>query len=457
MNRFCDPLTKHLVFAGVLLAFLGHSSGQEGPGMGLVFATPEQLREIPVAPPPYGAGKLPASVDLSGVMPPPGQQGRQNSCVGWTVAYALKSYHEHKEEGTPLVAGSQPNPQGVFSPAFIYNKINRGIDAGSNFQAAFKVLSEQGCAKWSEMPYQPDDFRRQPTADASARAKRYKIDLVHQVNIRDVIEVKSHLHQELPVMVGLNVHQNLEPYRGGIYREAGQVVGRHATIVVGYDDNRSAFKIMNSWGQEWGEGGFGWIHYDSFVRIVNEGYIAMDAPNGGGPLVRDVVPNDPDKTLPPAQVHPEPPSPSTPVAVRVLNVQHNVLSPGRPDLGVGMNITGTVEIPRGRPGNLQVVLPVFQARNPDGTGVGNPVPSTSPFFATIHGQAATSPGVIQVGQDGFASPWQAFLPYGTINLPAGFQVGQNFPFRHLLVVQPIVYLNQFGIGQGEVAPFFLDR
>ena len=46
---------------------------------------------------------------------------------------------------------------------------------------------------------------------------------------------------------------------GTAWKTAGKPLGGHAMVVVGYDDDQNAFRLMNSWGQEWCEGGFGWV------------------------------------------------------------------------------------------------------------------------------------------------------------------------------------------------------
>ena len=37
--------------------------------------------------------------------------------------------------------------------------------------------------------------------------------------------------------------------------------GGHAIVIVGWDDNKRAWRIKNSWGTGWGEGGYAWIKY----------------------------------------------------------------------------------------------------------------------------------------------------------------------------------------------------
>ena len=51
-------------------------------------------------------------------------------------------------------------------------------------------------------------------------------------------------------------------------------VGGHAITVVGYDDYKfgGAFRIMNSWGADYGDDGFIWIKYSDFEIVANEAY-----------------------------------------------------------------------------------------------------------------------------------------------------------------------------------------
>ncbi|MBK6946908.1 MAG: DUF4384 domain-containing protein [Haliscomenobacter sp.] len=38
--------------------------------------------------------------------------------------------------------------------------------------------------------------------------------------------------------------------------------------IIGYDEQRGAFEVMNSWGTDWGNQGFTWVRYQDFSNIV---------------------------------------------------------------------------------------------------------------------------------------------------------------------------------------------
>ena len=51
-------------------------------------------------------------------------------------------------------------------------------------------------------------------------------------------------------------------------------MGRHGICLIGYDDEKEAFKFINSWGTNWGIDGYGWISYD---------FVASSSVNCNGP------------------------------------------------------------------------------------------------------------------------------------------------------------------------------
>jgi len=266
---------------------------------GLQLASPEQLRAIPLASMPYSGVDLPGKVDLSENMPPPGDQGGQNSCVGWATAYVLKSYQERIEHNHLLAKpDGSPQWQKVFSPAFVYNLLNNSRDGGITYIDALNLLSSQGVVPWSDMPYNPDDFRSKPAPVLLQKARAWRIDYWRQVNVLDPKELKAHLNAGYPVMLGAVIDQGFYKARKGhIWKKReGKSLGGHALVLVGYDDAKRSFKVINSWGPRWADGGYGQIDYAWFARVVREGFVAKDAINGLPALAQPPQPSPPNRS-----------------------------------------------------------------------------------------------------------------------------------------------------------------
>ena len=414
---------------------------------GLKFASPEQLMGIPLASTPFSGEALPPVADLSLRMPPAGNQGNQNSCVGWAVAYGGKSYQEKIEENNTYMNGPNLNTQAVFSPAFIYNQINNGIDGGSLFTDALNVVSQQGAVKWADMPYTDKDFLRRPNQQQTEKAKKYKIDFWRRVNIADAKEVKAQVNAGYPVVIGAALDQGVQP--GGknaalagkdyIWNTAtGQEVGGHAMVVVGYSDTKGAFKILNSWGADWGTKGYFWISYAMFPRVVREGYVMKDAVNGtdNNPTKPDPVVNNPTSDLK--------------VNFQITNVQHNIQDA---QSGLIMRFNGMVDLPQGVGNSVQIVIRFYL--NDGRNGKGMPVRSLSQYFMMPDGTAVcgtpTSP--VRTGN----LPWYASMPYMFLDVPkGGYVYGQYQTRTSYLLAEPTLYIDGFAVKTGELIPFYVN-
>lgn len=58
------------------------------------------------------------------------------------------------------------------------------------------------------------------------------------------------------------VYQDFFSYRSGVYRHvSGQSAGGHCVEIIGYDDAQGCWICKNSWGTNWGEGGYFRIAY----------------------------------------------------------------------------------------------------------------------------------------------------------------------------------------------------
>ncbi len=218
---------------------------------------------------------LPTSVDLSSDFPSPGNQGSQNSCTSWAVAYAAKSGFETKERSWTVGTVNHN-----FSPSYIYNQVNSG-DTGSSILENLTIVENEGVCPISYFPYNESDYTTQPTAIQEAAASIYKGSTKHPVF--GLSDIKEKINDGRAVIISIYVYpdfDNLNATTNQIYDSTtGTSRGSHAIALIGYDNNKGtsgAFKILNSWGTDWGSNGYGWISYD-----LVQSSVAMRNPETG--------------------------------------------------------------------------------------------------------------------------------------------------------------------------------
>jgi len=228
----------------------------------------------------FGSAK---SVDLSPFFPEPGFQGNLNSCVGWATAYAMKSYQEHVEKSArPFSKDSS-----AFSPSFLYNQINGGRDEGSTLSDAGALLTKIGAVPLSVMPY-TDNYRAKPSDKQLSQASAWKAASFQLIRPQEIDAMKEYLRQGIPVVIGMEVRQDFVDYRSGIYKSSkGASLGGHAMCILGFDDSKQAFKLINSWSTQWGEKGYAWIDYQTFQSLNKAAMVVKDiaAPAPDAPAV----------------------------------------------------------------------------------------------------------------------------------------------------------------------------
>jgi len=85
------------------------------------------------------------------------------------------------------------------------------------------------------------------------------------INTLDLKALKNAIYVA-PVLAGMIVFNDFFSYSGGVYEhppsEGESIAGLHAIVLVGYDDNKKALELRNSWGADWGEDGYAWMSYD---------------------------------------------------------------------------------------------------------------------------------------------------------------------------------------------------
>jgi hypothetical protein len=244
---------------------------------------------------------LPEEVDLSSKFPTPGDQGQQSSCTAWATGYAMRSYYEGKRRNWNFSSPGQ-----IISPAYIYNRLHdfRGnCDTGTAISEALGVLKSDGSPTLSAYPYAENDCTRPATPQLVRDGSAFRISGWSALDNKRLDDAKGQLARGNPVVFGMEVSERFESLAGReIYDDtASPRTGGHAMVLVGYSERRQAFKVMNSWGTEWGDGGFGWISYRA-VRQLSDLMFVMEVPDYVPP-----APPPPKPAPPPVVVAPPPP------------------------------------------------------------------------------------------------------------------------------------------------------
>lgn len=221
------------------------------------------------------SGPIPASVDLSAMLPPCFNQLKTNSC-GPTSASALMCH---------LTGIRKP-----FSRLQIYRDV-RAIegtlneDCGVECRSLFRVLQVTGAAPESMWPFEPENrLFEEPGDEVYEAAGNHTIDTYSRLDSR--LDYLQCLASGYPFILGFTVFESLdsEPVaKSGVLpmpMKGDQELGGHAVLVVGYDTefyknpafldsglrkgqvSGLALKIRNSWGPTWGLNGHFWLPAD---------------------------------------------------------------------------------------------------------------------------------------------------------------------------------------------------
>ncbi len=237
-------------------------------------------------PPPPGSMPASASLDLGGFTVP--NQGACGSCV----AFAVRS-------GMGLRAVAQTDAFADFSPAHIWYIAGYGADDCDSGSGIWKVVGDNKdqstatvtAAAW---PYDVGDpvgsLDAVPAAVVLAGGLAYVEDFVG-VGKNSALQAKYAIAQNWPPVIGVPVYQQ-DWQDGDIDLPANDdtLVGYHAITLVSYDDQVGRFGFVNSWGPEFGVGGFGTMSY-AFVDQLGSGGVAIQQLKygGGGPVCGDGV------------------------------------------------------------------------------------------------------------------------------------------------------------------------
>ena len=263
---------------------------------GAVQPTVEEVEARPQAINPFAANsnvELPRSADLTKDLPAIGDQGAIGSCTAWAAGYGAATYTAERRYQWGATTSEH-----IASPGYLYERLleedSLECGGGTYISTAMNLLVREGCSSFAVVDYSDQACTPDPSA---ADAENFRIGSFNRVVETDRHAIRAELAAGRAVVIGARLYDDFPEATGdGVYTGSGNLLmqgemhAAHAMAVVGYDDDRQAYRIMNSWSTQWGDAGFMWMGYDAFHNTVFEAYSVEPAgdrepptPPGPGP------------------------------------------------------------------------------------------------------------------------------------------------------------------------------
>ncbi len=225
------------------------------------------FEETPVAAPELSSAHsaLPERIDLRGLCTPVEDQGSIGSCAANAVVGAME-YHQRLSE----------QPLTDLSRLFVYYNARKladreAEDSGTFIHHAMASVMAFGACPERMWPYQKAMWATRPTDSCYEAALDFEAVSYARTPLGPAC--KAAVAEGLPVVFGACLPASMIQVEAGITGRislpAGgwpQPGGGHAMLIVGYDDADGTWLIRNSWGADWGEGGYARVPYQVMER-----------------------------------------------------------------------------------------------------------------------------------------------------------------------------------------------
>lgn len=205
------------------------------------------------------ASQLPVAIDLRSQLRniPIINQGSLGSCTACAISTAHMASQIIEEKKLDIIP----------SKLFIYynerameGSVN--YDSGAMIRDGIKSLVRQGVCSESDWPYIISKFKNKPSLTAYRNALNFQALIYERLRGHILTELLSVLAQGYPFIFGFTVYDSFDSQkvaRTGLYvpdTAKESILGGHAVICFGYDQPTQMFLVRNSWGSNWGIGGY---------------------------------------------------------------------------------------------------------------------------------------------------------------------------------------------------------
>ncbi|HET7868264.1 MAG TPA: C1 family peptidase [Burkholderiaceae bacterium] len=248
---------------------------------------PSDLRDRAYSPPPVSMyDAFPTDADVKALLPTYTRaglvldQGQEGACTGFGLACVV-NYLRWRKSGMPKRMES-------VSPRMLYNFARRydeyaGEDYdGSSCRGALKGWFNHGVCLEADWPYA--DPRARPRYGYAPRAAQQTLGVYLRIELRSITDLQAAIQHVGAVYVSAYTHDGWSavpavgsPPKGHADLPVIPFDGRpsetdgHAFALMGFNSN--GFVIQNSWGPQWGVGGFAVLSYADWLANGRDAWV----------------------------------------------------------------------------------------------------------------------------------------------------------------------------------------
>lgn len=227
--------------------------------------------------------EIPSAISLEDFVPKVRSQGAHENVGGWAVGYYFASmeWAMISNQSTKAMVTAF-----AYDPLYLNNVASidgNGCSGEVYLSDLCQNLIDNGAKR---LNIDPADCESSPAFEKSHSLLEFqellRLTDKNGVDSNNILSVKYALGNYHAVVFSMNIPESFEYVaRDGLFRpsqdekERSTPTRAHALTIVGFDDVLfgGAFRVVNSWGTEWGDDGYCWITYDDFNSFQEAAYM----------------------------------------------------------------------------------------------------------------------------------------------------------------------------------------
>lgn len=220
--------------------------------------------------------KIPPATDLRAKWWSVADQGSTGSCVGWATADSVLRWHMVKSRKITTkellsvrfiwMASKETDIYTSYPSTFIEGE-------GTSLKAALDIARKYGCVLDSVLPFGSGALYAGEASTLFAKASSHKIGSYYNLGSKPS-DWRRWIATKGPILTRLDVDDafmNASDTAGKLTTyDPTSAQGGHAVALVGYTLRH--FIVRNSWGTDWGDGGFAYATIDYAAAAFTEAY-----------------------------------------------------------------------------------------------------------------------------------------------------------------------------------------